>query len=186
MSRDRDASSSDIERARALTRRLEQGEKAGGAAAASEPGYIRFDAARFGAPATPALQRPPPAPPPSGPVEWGALIGWVRALAGADAVFLSDASGLLVALAGDVTHEHAEAMGSRLVLAFEHADRMEAAEAHATRFMAVDFGGVVVSGLRVDLPEGGRLVLGIAGPTALGAELRGDIERVLVDKARQT
>jgi hypothetical protein len=186
MSRGRDESSSDVERARALTKRLEQGDKADGQAAASEPGYIRFSAARFGAPAAPVPQRPPHVPPPGGPVDWGALIGWVRALAGADAVFLSDASGLLVALAGDVTHEHAEAMGSRLVLAFEHADRMEAAEAHASRFMAVDFGGVVVSGLRVDLPEGGRLVLGIASSTALDAGLRADIERVLVDKARQT
>lgn len=185
MSRGRDESSSDVERARALTRRLEQGDKADGTAAAPELGYIRFTAARFGAPAASAPQRPHVSAP-SGPVDWGALIGWVRALAGADAVILSDASGLLVALSGDVTHEHAEAMGSRLVLAFEHADRMEAAEAHASRFMAVDFGGVVVSGLRVDLPEGGRLVLGIAAPTALGADLRADIERALIDKARRT
>jgi hypothetical protein len=186
MSRDHVVSSSDVERARALTKRLDQGDKEGTAApaAAPEPGYIRFTASRFGAPTTPLTSRPPPLAPPTGPVDWGALIAWVRALVGADAVFLSDASGLLVALAGDAAHEHAEAMGSRLVLAFEHAERMEA-NAQASRFITVDFGAVVVSGLRVDLPGGGRLVLGIAAPTALAAGLRADIERVLADKANQ-
>jgi len=51
--------------------------------------------------------------------------------------------------------------------------------------MVVDFSGVVVSGLRVDLPEGGRLVLGIAGPAAIDASARADIERALAEKVRR-
>jgi len=184
MSRGRDASSSDVERARALTHKLELGKD--GASKPAEPGYIRFSAARFGAPpAKPLTERPPRPAAPQGPVDWTSLLGWVRALVGADAVFLTDTSGLLVALAGELQADHAEPMGARLVLAFEHADRMEA-DANASRFMVVDFGGSVVSGLRVDLPEGGRLVLGIAGRSAVDAQARADIERVLGEKVRQT
>jgi hypothetical protein len=180
MSPGRDASSSDVERARALTKKLEGAPQA---SAAPEPRYIRFDAARFVASAKSSAARPAPPPLPDGPVDWTALLAWVRAFVGARAVLLSDASGLLVALSGDLNVEHAQAMGARLVLAFEHADRMEA-DVQASRFMILDFGGVVVSGIRVDLPEGGRLVLAIAGPTAVDAEARAEIERALADKAR--
>lgn len=61
---------------------------------------------------------------------------------------------------------------------------MEADE-QASRFISLDFGAVVVSGLRVDLPGRGRLVLGIAAKAALPAQLRTDIERALAHKAHE-
>lgn len=69
-------------------------------------------------------------------------------------------------------------MGARLVLAFEHADRMEAG-VQMSRFISVDFGAVVISGLRIDVSGGTGLVLGIAARAALSAELRSEIARAL-------
>jgi len=185
MSRDRAVSSSDVERARALSKRLGLGVREVSAAPSAGPEYIRFAAPSFAAASAPLDSPAPLIAPPNGPVAWAQLTGWVRELVGARLVVLSDASGLLVALSGDATHERAEAMGARLVLSFEQADRLEANE-RASRFMSLDFGAVVVSGLRVDLPGGGRLVLGIAAEAALPAQLRTDIERALAHKAHES
>lgn len=184
MPRGRDARSSDIDRARQLTRRFEDGKAT---AEIEQPGYIRFDAARFGAP--PARPTPPPPPPPLPPpqahVDWDALLGWVRARVNADTVLLTDAQGLLVGLSGDASRAHAEVIGSCLVLSFEHANRMEADD-RSSRFIVVEFGGVIVSGMRIELPEGGGLVLGIASSTAIDVDARAEIERALAEKVRQT
>jgi hypothetical protein len=115
--------------------------------------------------------------------DWNALLEWVRIFAAANVVVLGDARGLLVAFCGDIAHERAEAMGARLALAFEQADRM-AERTQPSRFLVFDFRGLVVSGLRIALPEGEPLVLGVAGPRTLEPGARDAVEKALEERAR--
>ncbi len=183
MSRDTGESSSDVERARQLSIRLGSHDEA--PAQARPPAaipYIRFDAGRFAGPAPGPLPPRAERPPPPESDDWAALLGWIRALCAADAAFLIDVRGLLVAASGDVPKERAEGMGARLVLAFEHADRMEA-DAQRSRSMVIDFGGAVLTGIRIPLPEGETLVLGIASRTLPDLETRAEVERALTRRA---
>ncbi len=189
MSRDRAASSSDVERARELSRKLGPTLTPAVEPASSAPSpYIRFDAARFaGSVVAPAGAAPArsavviPALPPS--EDWASLLAWVRLACSALEVFLIDGRGLLVASSGDISKERAESMGARLVLAFEQADRMEES-ASQSRSIVIDFGDVVLTGIRIPLPEGGTLVVGIAGKELPQNEARAEVERVLTRRAR--
>jgi len=114
--------------------------------------------------------------------DWSALLGWIRAMCSADAAFLIDRRGLLVASSGDIASDRAEGMGARLVLAFEHADRMEDAS-QRSRSMVIDFGSGVLTGIRIPLPEGETLFLGIASRELPDLETRVEVERALTRRA---
>ncbi|MBK8998626.1 MAG: hypothetical protein IPM35_23135 [Myxococcales bacterium] len=184
MSSDRAASSSDLERARALSHRLAAAGAESPAARASleESKYARFRPAAVTDLPTP-VRAAPAAPDPAafGGVEgWDALLDWVRTACGAHSTFLIDGQGLLVAKAGELDRSRAEGMGARMAFAMEHADRM--ADGEASRSIVVDFGEHVATALRMRAPDGRQFVLGVVALAPLSPEVRREVERALVTK----
>lgn len=189
MSRDPDDSSSDLERARALSVRLAS---AAAPTARVRPqqatGYVRF---RAPSPQLGGAQhgvRPESRPVPTLDPElltreggWDTLLGWIRSFAEAESAFLIDVRGLLVASAGSVDKDRAEGMGARIVVSMEHADRM-ADQSARSRSLVIDFGERVVTALRVVLPDGQDLVLCVLAPVALPDDVRDEIHRALAKK----
>ncbi len=120
-------------------------------------GYTRLGA-------TPPRVAHPTAPLPEGPPTrvgaegWNRLLSDTAAFAGASEVFIVDGSGLPVATQGLPEDFDVERIGSRLALAFDQADRMADAPCpHLT----VALGGRTLTGLRLQDPEGGPLMLGL-------------------------
>lgn len=184
MSSDRAASSSDLERARALSHRLAAvgAESPAPRAPLEESKYVRFRPAAVTDLPTP-VRAVPAAPDPAafGGVEgWDSLLDWVRSACGAHAAFLIDGQGLLVAKAGELDRERAEGMGARMVFAMEHADRM--AEGESSRSLVVDFGEHVATSLRTQTPDGRQFVLGVVASAPLSPDARREVERALIGK----
>ncbi len=129
---------------------------------------------RLGQPPTLPVPQPPQAPPPSAelPVHVGAE-GWNRLLAeaaaysGAKELFIVDTSGLPVATQGIPATFDVERVGSRLVLAFDQADRMGE---RACRHLTIDLGSRTLTGVRLVAPEAGPLMLGILSDRPLTPE----------------
>lgn len=184
-----DESSSDLMRAREISRRLvERNGRPGPQPAAPPAPVLRFSAdqvrAAAGLPANvatpppaasaaavpppgqpgPAPQRAtaplPPLPPLPANGTWEALVGWCRAALGGESAFLMDEHGLLVALAGKLGHDEAEGIGGRLVYLFEQADEMKGGE-RTTRSVSLGFGVSHLSGFRIAIAGGVLLTLGI-------------------------
>lgn len=171
------SSSDDLERARAASQRL----KGTIAAKAAEPGYVSFS--------RPAPSAPPPPPRPSmvplvtrrepikGPDAGFGAGGWNKLLdaclqtVGAEAAFLMDPHGLIIASRGARPSEQLEAVGARLMVAFEQADRIgaDADEAMPALSMSVELPHGTLHGQRLVQPEG-VLLLGLIIPGGLSAE----------------
>jgi hypothetical protein len=172
----RDASSSDLTRARERSLRLGQPQAGAEAAApARDPSIPRFTASQVrGVPAPtaqPPIAGPVPAPAPARlppvPTAGGfdARAAWCREALSADAAFLIDERGLLVASVGSVPAPEAEGMGARLVFTFDQADAMRRGSDRA-RAITVEFGSSWLTGWRFPL-EGIVLTLGIVSPRPL-------------------
>ncbi len=153
----KDSCSEDIALARRLSQRL-----TGARVDAPAPApYTRF------APPKPSTPAPPPPPPTFrvprsvdvGQEGWNKLLRDVQAFASAAVVFAIDASGLMVAASPPSTpREELEGMGSRLLVALEHADRMTG---RASRSLAIDLGDRVLTGIRVRAADGVTVTLAL-------------------------
>ncbi|MDH5673435.1 MAG: hypothetical protein OEZ06_14875 [Myxococcales bacterium] len=185
MSNDKPASSYDLSEGRRIVERLQRGEANG-----PEPsnGYVRFRARRpAGAPSvsTPAPAAPAPDfawPEASrGSAGWSPVLAWCRQVASADAGFVLDAHGLLVVCDGAVDSAQTEAIGSRLIIAFEQADRMR--EGEAAGVIHVQLEGGWLTGLRIPIEEGRALTVALLASAPLSNPLVERLREVLTKKA---
>jgi hypothetical protein len=202
-----DESSSDLNRAREISRRLAEREKrpAPKPAAAPAPGPAhRFSAeqvrAAAGLPAppapaspaasapaasapAPARAAPPPRPLPPLPAGggWDALVAWCRSALLAESAFLIDDQGLLVASAGKIDAREAEGIGGRLVFTLEQADEMKG-DALSARAITLEYGGSCLSGWRVPIAGGVSLTLGVLGARPPGPDAGAIVARAFAGK----
>lgn len=102
-----------------------------------------------------------------GPNAWNRLLDACVAAVAADAAFLMDPNGLIVASRGQKANDELEAIGARLMLAFDHADRIEE---QGTLSMTVESVRGSLHGLRLRQAEGAVLTLGLLVPSGLTAE----------------
>lgn len=179
----RDASSFDLNRARELSRKLSAAEQSAPQPAQALPTPpLRFAAAQVKGVPPPALAAPAGAtngaatngaptpaplrmPPPPTSTTFEGRTTWCRDALSAEAVFLLDERGLLVASAGAVQSGEAEGMGARLVFTFEQTDAMKRGT-DRTRSISIEFGNSFLTGWRFPL-EGVILTLCVVTSKAL-------------------
>jgi hypothetical protein len=189
MPTDPNAHSSDLDRAKALTRALRPDAASATAKPQGEPasGYIKFRAAPVQAlNQAPNQATPPPAkaqiadePPPNidvfGADSWEALLDWVVRVSGCEQAFVIDAQGLVIAQGG-MAIEEVERVGARLQMALEQARKLTEGEAAAPS-VSIGLGSTWLSGFPIALAGAGDAILGLLGPEAIGAERRAVVER---------
>ena len=178
--------SEDLERAKDLSRHL-KGSAHGGPAAVASP-YVTFPKAEppppapgrvsahvTAAPARPSLplmpRREPLKAPATGfgPQAWNRLLDACLAAVAAEAAFLMDPNGLVVASRGPRVSDELEAVGARLMVAFDQADRIDGG-GEGTLSMTVESAKGSLHGLRLRQPDGGILTLGLVVPGGLTAD----------------
>lgn len=161
------ASSSDLERARALAHRLRP--DALRSATAPRGAAARGPAAPVAAPvAAPAA---PPVAAPVGGSAWQARLEACRAAVSALGLLLMDASGLAVGAAGEWTAwppAELEGLGARVMVALEQAERLEGPW-ERSRSVAFLIGGRALAGLRLGSGDD-RLTLALYSEKPLSAE----------------
>lgn len=173
----RDGNSSDLERARTLSRRL-SGESDAPAPSAPPTRFVRFSnrlpprAARA-ADAAPAPSPVPAAPKPLPPApasfeSWDALLGWCLEVTRAKAAFVVDPEGFVIAHRGDWRFEHLEAVGSQLLDVKERAERIE--QAGSAKLIALELESFSLSGMVFALEGGGAMLVGFIDSKELGRE----------------
>jgi hypothetical protein len=122
-------------------------------------------------PSLPLLSRREPLRAPAtgfGPLAWNRLLDGCAATVAADAAFIMDPHGLVVASRGPRSHEEVEAVGARLMVAFEQADHIEGGT--VTLSLTVESPRGSLHGLRLKLPDGSHLTLGLLVPGGLTGE----------------
>lgn len=194
-------SSSDVELARALSRLL-AGPPAGAPSAGRPPSpsaavpspdpseFVRFRRAGPVGPAvaqtaaafsprpaaSPAATPPPPSIPSNG---FGAgvytpLLEWAQGVAGAEAAFLMDEHGLVVAATGGIDSSAAEGYGVRLMIALDHARAMSTGESERTA-VSVELGERVLTAFPAPGRDGTPFTVGIVGPAHVPAAVHGAV-----------
>lgn len=158
--------SDDLAAARASSQRL----RGQARAVPTSGGYVSFPSRATVAPrpSVPLMARRRPLLAPDtrfGPDGWNTLLEACVAAAAADGAFLMDPAGLIVASRGP--HEF-EAMGARLMSAFEQADHIDGAR--GTLSLSIETPRGTLFGLRLAQPEGTFLTLGFTIPAGLTAE----------------
>ena len=167
-----DASSSDLERARELSRKLRgdaSNRARAGAAAVPAPGkdgFLRFRAGGL-------LPAPAPSAPVSGTL-WDPFLDWCLAVAGATAGFVLDGQGLLVAVRGALSAGDAEGIGARVMVALEQARKIQPGGSPDPA-VSIDFGSGCLSGFAVALKDRSVLTIGLVGPRSVAPAARGTI-----------
>lgn len=181
------ASSSDLERARQLSRSLRPAlaRPAGAAPRAAGSGYVRFQMAA--APPAPApVPSPAPDVPPAIPAGlaggalWNFLLDWCAAYVQAGTAFVMDGFGLLVAARGDLPPEQFEEVGGRLILILQQARLMQGA-AVADLAVGIELGDGFLSGFQLLLDDGSPLTVGLIGREPISSHPRGVIRRTVRD-----
>ncbi len=180
----RAVNSSDLERARALSRRL-AGESSAPAPSAPPKGFVRFAGraapprsamapAGSAAPApvpvsVAAAAAPKPLPPaPATFANWDAVLAWCLDVAQAKAAFVVDPEGFVIAHRGDWRFEDLEAVGSQLLDVKERAERIE--QAGGVRLIALELESFSLSGMILSLQDGGAMLVGFVDAKELGRE----------------
>jgi hypothetical protein len=124
-----------------------------------------------------------PAPPVVVPGEFGAgaytpLLEWACRATLADAAFLMDPHGLVVATVGSLATEEAEAYGARLMVALAHARAMDASgEQGAT--IAVEAADRVLTAFSATASDGIPFTVGLAGSTHVSRPVRDALRKAL-------
>ncbi len=150
--------SSDLERARALSRTLAQGRGGPGIAVPKprvpEVGFTRL-----------ALRRARPLPNLESGARWPRIVDWARAATGASGVFAIDRKGLLVGASG-LDDDEATRIGGRLALAFDQSSQID-----QVRSLVIDWAGETVTVIEIRDGDDVAVLLGILGhPTAIPIE----------------
>jgi len=130
------------------------------------------------APPAPAQRPPLPMPPSTG--TWESLLGWCRTTLGAEAAFVIDELGLLIANAGRIPDEEAQAMGARLVVALEQADELE--QTAPVRALAIELTARYLTGFRLRMERGSLLAVGMVSARALPGAAAVLIRRAFASK----
>jgi hypothetical protein len=113
-----------------------------------------------------------------------ARTAWCREALGADAVFLLDERGLLVASAGSVPSAEGEGIGARRVFCFEQTDAMRRGT-DRTRSISVEFGSGFLTGWRFP-SEGVVLTLCVMTAKALPPGAAAVVARAYGSSGRRT
>jgi hypothetical protein len=176
------SAAADLEDARTSSRRL----RGDADAPPAQAGYVSFGPRALPpAPGRAAVTAPGPQARPSlplttrreplkapvtgfGPVLWDKLLDACRAASLAEAAFLMDAQGLLVSARGSRAQTEPEAVGARLMRAFEQADRIDGERAALS--LSLETSHFTLHGLRLVQPDGTFLTLGLIVPGGLTAE----------------
>lgn len=166
------AASSDLEKARALSRSLGAARPPEGA----RGGFIAFRrparagseapapaAARPEAGAAPGIVTSPPLLPPFGARRWDLLTAWLRESADGRVAFVMDSQGLLMALDGPLEVPEVENAGARLGLALFHVGKMFSEAPQGIR-IDVSVGDLHLTGFELHEPGGSQFTVGILGP----------------------
>ncbi len=191
-------SSSDLELARALSRLLSE-PPAGARRAGPLPNLADVepaDPSRFlrfrktGRPATvpppePAQVRAPSSPPPPqidargfGAGVFTPLLEWGLEAAAAEAAFLMDPHGLVVASIGRLGVGEAEAFGARLMVSLEHARAMAGPDPGEAA-VVVEAGGRTLTAFTARAFDGTELTLGLSGTAPVERPVREAMCRAL-------
>jgi hypothetical protein len=195
MSDARSASSSDLELARELSRRLAIDTRpTPRPARPASAGYVAFTPRRVQVPMPPPLLEPAveserrhvPDPPivsiEEGSACWDRLLEWCLDAFGGEAAFVMDAYGLVVAARGRLGPDAVQGIGARLMIALQHAEQMDLdAGEGVSRALAVELSAGWLNGLRVLIGEG-EDALSLTVGVASRAPFRRD-ERLAVERA---
>ena len=182
MSSNPSASFSDRQLVRELARRLRPPVVAGGPPEAH--GYIRLaaPAAWASAPPPAPVEEPDPEPPMpdnvSGSGGWTTLLEWCVVDLDTDAAFLTDDRGLVIASVGALGSDDAQAIGARMVIAFNQADRIDRSE---SRSISIELEAEWLTAIRVPLGDE-HLTLGVLGREPLSRARRRAVYRAVADK----
>lgn len=186
-------SSSDLELARALSRLLSEPPAGarratplpplGGVEPADPSRFLRFREVGRPAAAPPTPEAAPapepasPAPPPRidsrgfGAGVFTPLLEWGLGAAAADAVFLMDPHGLVVASIGPLGAGEAEAFGARLMVSLEHARAMAGPDPGEAA-VVVEAGGRTLSAFAAVAFDGTELTIGFSGASPVSRPVR--------------
>ncbi len=204
MASDRSGPFYDLEEAASLTRELAGRERTpaddaprpGGDEPPRTSGYVRFSAERIrygkrvergrGDETVDVTGEVPWSSEMMGSAGWRHLVDWCLEATDADAVFVVDARGLVVAGSGALPAEEVEAAGARLLALFEHADQLLESQGEA-RSINVELELGWLTGLRAavrrDDPEDGTLIVGIVTTRPLSDAARRNITEAFAKKA---
>ncbi len=175
------APSSDLEHARALSRRLRGPQGTTAQRAEPSPRYIHFDARRAAPDAwLSPLSR---AAAPFGAEVWNELLDGCLASADATAAFLMDAHGLVVATRGALKQSDAEAIGGRLMAALDQIEQIERSGSACT--VAIEFEGAWLTGVRFGQPGGGAMTVAVFARSPLAREARDVIENLVATATQE-
>lgn len=144
--------SSDLERARALSRALTRRGPAPAVATpakAAEPAYTRL-----------SMRRAPPLPPLESGARWPRIVEWARRATGASGAFAIDRKGLLVGASG-LPDDEATRLGARLALAFDQSSQID-----RVRSLVIEWSGDTVTLLEIRDSDDVAVLLGLVGHPA--------------------
>lgn len=142
--------SSDLERARALSRSLSEARDAKpaptGASTSGPPAYARL-----------GLRRASTLPPLEAGARWPRIVGWLRASTLASSVFAVDRKGLVIASTG-LEDDEAMRIGGRVALAFD-----QSAYVDEVRALVIDWAGEQLTAIEIRDGDDVPVLLGILG-----------------------
>ena len=168
------AGSSDVDIARALSRRL-SGMDEGSRDEAASP-YLRFSAPADGAPA------PEPG---EGPEEelneftrWDEVLAWSLNKTRSSAAFAVDPQGFVIGTSGNVPSDGFEGTGAELSYVMSQADVMDP-EMGGLKSVGLEFDNLRVSGFRAELGGAAGFVIAFIDPEAFTPAARDQIARQL-------
>lgn len=181
------AASSDLDRARTLSRSLRPGASLARRTESTgfPGGFVRF---RFAGQelAQPRLAAEPAAPQelPDLPAElsggalWDRLLELCATMTKAETAFIMDGFGLLVSCRGPLAGDEFEEIGARLILILEQARQMRSAEP-AGEAVAIEMGEKYLSGFQVLFEDGLSLTIGLIGKDSVTRNQRVVIARAI-------
>ena len=180
-------SSSDLDLAREISRRLTGAPFSRARASAPEPtprvGVAAPDPSGFVSlrrndPVPAPVPTPTPTPRVFGAGGWENLLEWTLAATGSEAAFLMDPHGLVVACRGPLPAGQAERLGARLMVALDQARRMAPTEEEDIS-VTVQFGEVFLTGFAAPLSDGILLTAGLVSRKPVEPSARGAVARAL-------
>ena len=169
----RSVTSSDLELARTLSRRLSGAQTSGQPPAPTGPGYVRF------AP-RPIAAVPVAAQPAGVTVElvrfdtWDKLLDSCLSLTRATTAFVMDPEGFAIAHRGALSMEEIQGLGSQLMVAMSEADRLEHPGTPALS-VCVEFETIWVTGIRVVGEGRGAFTMGFIAAAPVDRDARNAI-----------
>jgi hypothetical protein len=178
----RNESSSDLELARALSRRLTGATVPGGASPA-QPGYARFPAQPSASRGGPASGLPEPVAAAVVPERagltielrrfdsWETLLDWCRSLTATTNAFVMDPEGFAIAHSGPLAADEVQGIGSQLMVAMTHTDQLDHAGTPAIT-VCIEYGAFWLTGMRVVAEGRGAFTVGLLSAVPIDRDSR--------------